>query len=229
MSGRVAKLGISREEMVGRVSRALGRGAAEKAEPVSPRVDEGVARVVGRGADLVEVFAKNAAASGMVVHRTAAAGVAKAVGQIVASGGGRRVAVGETGPFDVRLELEAAGARVVSGPASPGFGHLYDADVGITDVQAAVAETGSLVVCSGPGLARGLSLVPPVHVAIVKGSDIVPDLIDLWNDSRIRPRLTESSNVVLITGPSKTADIEGVLITGVHGPREVYVVLVMDA
>jgi L-lactate dehydrogenase complex protein LldG len=228
MSGSRGQLGINRGEMLERVSRALGRDAREGEPPVPPRVDEGVARVVGSGVDLVEVFAKSAAASGMVVHRTAAAGVAKAVGQILASGGGGRAAIGETLPFDLRPELEAAGARVVSGSASPGFGHLYDTDVGITDVQAAVAETGSLVVCSGSGLARGLSLVPPVHIAIVKKSDIVADLIDLWNDSRIRPRLTESSNVVLITGPSKTADIEGVLITGVHGPREVHVVLVMD-
>jgi L-lactate dehydrogenase complex protein LldG len=228
MSGHAGKLGISREEMVGRVSRALDRGSREGEPPAPPRVDEGVARVVGRDADLAEVFAKSAAASGMVVHRTAAAGVAKVVGQIVVSGSGRRVAMGETDPFDLQRELEGAGAQVVSGSSSPGFGHLYDADVGITDVQAAVAETGSLVVCSGPGRARGLSLVPPVHIAIVKTSDIVPDLIDLWNDSRIRPRLTESSNVVLVTGPSKTADIEGVLITGVHGPREVHVVLVMD-
>ena len=103
----------------------------------------------------------------------------------------------------------------------------YEADVGITDVHAALAETGTLVCQAGPLHGRGHSLVPPVHVAIVRRSDILPDLLDLVarmpENSRELP-----SAIALITGPSKTADIEGILITGVHGPGRVFVLLVED-
>src|SRR5690606_18699946 len=98
-----------------------------------------------------------------------------------------------------------------------------------TDVHAAIAETGSLVCCSDGGHSRGLSLIPPVHIAIVRKSDILPDMFDFW------PRYAQSqpdelpSSIAFITGPSKTADIEGVLITGVHGPGRVFVLVVEDA
>ena len=111
----------------------------------------------------------------------------------------------------------------------PTFEPLYRVDAGVTDVQAAIAETGTLVCWSGPGRGRGLSLVPPVHIAVVRRSDIVPDLIDyLARHAQHGPEALPSS-IVFITGPSKTADIEGVLITGVHGPREVHILLVDDA
>ncbi len=71
---------------------------------------------------------------------------------------------------------------------------------------AAVAETGSLVIRPNPGHGRALSLVPPLHVAIVDPSNIVPDLIDLMDKIAGEPY---APNITLITGPSKTADIEG--------------------
>jgi L-lactate utilization protein LutC len=97
---------------------------------------------------------------------------------------------------------------------------LYDFDAGVTDVTYAVAETGSLVIQTGPGHGRAISLVPSVHVAIVEPKNCVADLLDLME------KLGESgvgNNVTIITGPSKTADIEGALVVGVHGPGEVRV------
>jgi L-lactate dehydrogenase complex protein LldG len=98
------------------------------------------------------------------------------------------------------------------------------ADVGITAVDYAVAETGSLVLCSRPGLARMVSLLPPVHVAFLAPHFLVSSL------EALSPLLGEeldgpcgASNVVLITGPSRTADIELSLTQGVHGPKEVHV------
>lgn len=94
------------------------------------------------------------------------------------------------------------------------------AECGITSCDFAVAETGSLTMCSRPGQERMASLLPPWHVAIVAESQIVPDLFDVFE--RIG-RAGESppelpSNVTFITGPSKTGDIELELTTGVHGP-----------
>lgn len=100
------------------------------------------------------------------------------------------------------------------------------ADVGITGVDYALADTGTLVLCSAPGRSRSTSLLPPVHVALVPASRILPALPDLLDrlpgDHRARER---GSAVTLITGTSKTADIELSLVRGVHGPGEVYVIL----
>ena len=101
---------------------------------------------------------------------------------------------------------------------------LAGALVGVTGAAAGLAETGSIVLASGPGRGRLASLLPPIHVALLERRLIVESLPDLIAQ---RPELmTSGANVVCITGPSRTADIEHTLSRGVHGPREVHVVLV---
>jgi len=100
-----------------------------------------------------------------------------------------------------------------------------DAGIGITSADIAIAETGTLVVCSKPGQERISSLIPPVHLAVITAEQIVPDLLDAI------PLLPQPlpSNTALITGPSKTGDIELQLTTGVHGPGKWYVVVVRSS
>ena len=100
----------------------------------------------------------------------------------------------------------------------------FAAYLGITGVDWAIAETGSLAVCARPGgQGRSVSLLPPLHVAIFKASQLVPDLFDLFKELGIEQATTGlPSNVTLITGPSKTGDIQLKLTTGVHGPGEVH-------
>jgi L-lactate dehydrogenase complex protein LldG len=99
---------------------------------------------------------------------------------------------------------------------------LAAACVGITSADACLAETGSIVLVSGPGRGRLASLLPPVHVALVTRALLVRSLPDVLAQ---QPQLAASgSNLVCITGPSRTADIEHTLSRGVHGPREVHVV-----
>jgi L-lactate utilization protein LutC len=103
---------------------------------------------------------------------------------------------------------------------------MLDADLGISSADFAVAETGTLAVCASAGQERSMSLVPPVHLAIITQSQIVADLFDLFE------KLAERglpSNVALISGPSKTGDIELELTTGVHGPGFWHVVIVRGA
>jgi L-lactate dehydrogenase complex protein LldG len=113
------------------------------------------------------------------------------------------------------------------GPGRPGqIARLDSASIGLTGVDAALADTGSMVVVSGPGRPRLASLLTPVHVALVRHRLIVPSLRSLL---RSRPALASAgSNFVVITGPSRTADIEHTLSRGVHGPGEVHVILVND-
>ena len=87
---------------------------------------------------------------------------------------------------------------------------------GVTDVDYAVAETGTVVIRHRPEHGRLLSLVPFVHVAIVEPKCMVPDLIDLF---AVLKRDGTGSGVPLISGPSKTADIEMNTVIGVHGPN----------
>jgi L-lactate dehydrogenase complex protein LldG len=100
---------------------------------------------------------------------------------------------------------------------------LFSVDAAVTGVQSAVAETGTIVCTSGAASARGSSLIPPLHIALVAESQIVADLFDAFTSLSTRPALP--ANLNLISGPSKTADIEGVLVTGVHGPGEVHIVV----
>lgn len=98
------------------------------------------------------------------------------------------------------------------------IGDLWERETGVTDADFAIAETGTLVIHNRPGRERLASLVPPKHIAIVREDGIVPRLEDAISDE------TDRSSV-WITGPSRTADIEGVLVRGVHGPGELTVVV----
>lgn len=93
---------------------------------------------------------------------------------------------------------------------------MWEAEAGITTADLAIAETGSLLLSAGSGKTRMASLAPPLHIALVRRSDIVATLEE--GIARLGDRTS-----VLITGPSRTADIEGVLIRGVHGPGELLV------
>lgn len=101
----------------------------------------------------------------------------------------------------------------------------FAADLGVTSVDWAVAETGSLALCSRPAQGRVVSLLPPVYLAVIEPGQIVPDLFDLF--ARLEPLKHDlPSNMALVTGPSKTGDIELKLTTGVHGPGNVTLLVV---
>lgn len=100
---------------------------------------------------------------------------------------------------------------------------MLEADLGISAANWALAETGTLVLLSGPGSERAASLLPPVHLAVVHEDQILWDLFALVE--RLEPA-SLPSNLVLVTGPSKTGDLELQLTTGVHGPGTLIVLLV---
>lgn len=99
-----------------------------------------------------------------------------------------------------------------------------DLRLGITGAEAGFAETGSVVVRSGKGRPRMASLIPSVHVVLLRSAAIHRSLAH-WT-AMMAPEMATATNVVFISGPSRTGDIEMRLNTGVHGPGEVHVVLV---
>jgi len=127
--------------------------------------------------------------------------------------------------------LKGFGGRIATSDApvlqrlgiAPATGNIFDIDVGITTAQAAIAETGTLVLDAASERHRLVSLVPPVHIAIVDASSILQTLGEalafIYQDGNISPAVT------FVTGPSRTADIELTLTIGVHGPQELYVIV----
>ena len=102
-----------------------------------------------------------------------------------------------------------------------------DVRVGITGITAALAATGSLIVESGAGRYRSTSLLPDVHIALMRAEQLLPDL-ESWEEAQRRdgyPAFRDSSYTTVISGPSKTADIAHQLVKGAHGPREVHVMI----
>jgi L-lactate dehydrogenase complex protein LldG len=101
---------------------------------------------------------------------------------------------------------------------------LDDVVVGITGAHGALADTGSIVVVSGPGRGRIASLLPPTHIAVIGADQLSPTLATFL---RTNPDIADvGSNVVAITGPSRTGDIEGTLVLGVHGPGDLHVIVI---
>ncbi len=98
-------------------------------------------------------------------------------------------------------------------------------DVAITNTQGAIAETGSLVLWPTPAEPRLMSLVPPVHIALVKADTIYETFAQVVVEQNWAQQMP--TNALLISGPSKTADIEQTLAYGIHGPQQL-IVLIID-
>ena len=100
------------------------------------------------------------------------------------------------------------------------------ADLGVTGVDYAVAETGSVVLLARSEVSRLPALLPPTYVAIVERGKVLPSLDELFTLRRDEFYLDNlGSYLNIITGPSRTADIAQTLVTGVHGPGDVHMVL----
>jgi L-lactate dehydrogenase complex protein LldG len=102
---------------------------------------------------------------------------------------------------------------------------LFAIDAGITSTQGAVADVGALILWPTVDEPRLMSLAPPLHIAVLDADKIHDSLASAMRQERWAERMP--TNALLISGPSKTADIELVLTFGVHGPKEL-VVLVLD-
>lgn len=104
------------------------------------------------------------------------------------------------------------------------------ADVGLTGCDAVIAATGTLALEGGPGRSRLASLLPPVHIVIARERQLVPRLEDYLERKRAdgNAAYRRGSAVTLITGPSRTADIEMQIVYGAHGPLELHVILIAE-
>jgi len=208
-----------RTMILDRVRRALGRSAGQAPAPAPPprfRIPE-----LSVEARIESLFRQLDKLGG----KTCLAGSAAEARDYVAGLIGTKPAVASNASF-----LKECGICEL-GSVQSGFtdrdklrAACAEAEFGITGADWALADTGSLALLSSPAEARLISLLPPVHIALVPRSRILTGLDELLS---IVPRPAElTSSMVLITGPSRTADIEQFLVRGVHGPGEIHVVVV---
>lgn len=192
----------------------LGRGS------LGPRIDP---------LGLVQLFESAARGWRAEVHHAGLPDWSAKVGELLIARGCQSVAVGAS------LAREPGFAAGMGGLSLQTFSaglpdwksRLFDSiDAGISRVDAGIADTGTLLLRPGPDEPRTLSLVPPVYVAILQVSALyasLPAAIDALQPQRDMP-----TNLLLVTGPSKTSDIQQTLAFGAHGPKELLVVLVDD-
>ena len=134
---------------------------------------------------------------------------------------GRQIAI--SNDADVERLIHQCDLDIDELAVTPSASDVFRFDVGISRAQAGIAETGTLLLDSSRERHRLVSLVPPVHIAILRESEIVGTLSEALALLRRSEQLT--SIATLVTGPSRTADIELTLAIGVHGPQELYVIV----
>lgn len=216
----------ARQEIFGSIRTHLAASAPFDAResPVDPPV---VLPAQPVASNLIELFQQNLeAVDGHCIIAHSKGEIAGALTQIISALQktklrAQRIAISDAPELErlmhmTDLEIEELGI-------TPNASDIFGFDVGITSAQAAIAETGTLVLDSAHERHRLVSLVPPVHIAIVDASTIYATLGEtlamLQNGEELSPAVT------FITGPSRTADIELTLTIGVHGPQELYVII----
>jgi L-lactate utilization protein LutC len=190
------------------------------------------------GDALLDAITESAAMAGWKVRRVASPeDAADVVAEICSEAGATNVlrsdqAVFASIPVDAALESKGIlpGVATVGGAGDdiPTLKQAaFDADVGITGVDYAIAETGTVVLHPRKGLSRLVSLAPGRHIAILNWGDVLPSLDELFtleradfNDDAIHGSMN------LISGPSRTGDIAAKIVEGIHGPFEVHLVIV---
>ncbi len=225
-------MSAARETILGRIAEAL-RLAAPRPH-LSSDVPAGTPAKVGKawlpeGGDdeegrlaLLEANLGKLRAS--LVRVPDAPAAAAALARLAAERGWKRLALhrGEL------TETVARGLPCETWCVDDGFDkdRLEACDAGLTACESLVAQTGSLLVSSASNGGRALSILPHVHVVVARRQQVLPDLEAALADARARHGGALPSMLGFITGPSRTGDIERILVLGAHGPKELHVILI---
>ncbi|MBZ5576290.1 MAG: lactate utilization protein [Acidobacteriia bacterium] len=208
-----------REDILHRVRAALGRGGSPPS-PDPPAVRLRIPEVVIESR-IASFTARLEALAGRVLR----ADTPGRAGERVREALGDRSAVASNAPYLEECAVTRfPGVRSGSTDRDQLRALCASADVGITSADYALADTGTLVMLSSPHEARMISLLPPAHIAVLPVTRLITGLDELF--SILPDPASTTSSMVLITGPSRTADIEQILVRGVHGPGQITVVLV---
>ena len=235
----------SREAFLARVRQALQSGKPPHHNGAASGQNGEAVSLVQEGEDLAVRLQKELEGVGGRVARVRhAAEAARYVTRLAEEKGAEVVVRWQSDLLDM-LEiddaLQAAGSEVHTA-APPNEAEAADrrqelrdllarADLGLSGVDAVIAETGTLMLKAQPGQMRGVSLLPPVHVAVARTDQVVASFADALlrvrqSGENLQENLT--SCISFVTGPSRTGDIELKLTVGVHGPGEMHLILLDD-
>jgi L-lactate dehydrogenase complex protein LldG len=207
---------MSKENILHRIRTALGRSGGPPATAVPPvrirvadmdreaRIESMQRRLEALAGTVLRTADPLAAVGGMIQGKMAVASNAALLAECGITG-----LPGVCSGITSREELRKACAT---------------ADFGITTADFALADTGTLVMLASPQDARLISLLPPAHIAVVPAARLLSGLDELF--SLLPDPARQTSSLVLITGPSRTGDIEQILVRGVHGPGKITVIIV---
>jgi L-lactate dehydrogenase complex protein LldG len=210
---------MSRENILAKVRTALGRSAGQAVADPPP------VRIVVPEVAMEDRIASTRTRVEALGGKTARAATPTEACEIVAAALEGKSAVASNAPYLAECGITSL-AGVRSGITDRE--ELRDvcafADVGITSADYVLGDTGTLVMLASPQEARLISLLPPAHIAVVPKERILTGIDELF--ALLPDPMAQTSSMVLITGPSRTADIELILVRGVHGPGQVMVVVV---
>lgn len=220
----------ARARILGRIRTALGVASeeAERREAVEFRLSQHPAGLVperarGDGEALGELFVEKLRGQKATVERVANAGdVPESVARFLREANlPARIRMGSDELLTVAPWEKTPALERQSGPANG------DDLVGLSRARVGAAETGTLFLTSGPENPTTLNFLPDTHIAVIRSEDVVGSYEDAWN--RLRAKYGEGElprTVNLISGPSRTADIEQTMVMGAHGPRRLHVIIV---
>ncbi len=228
-----------REEFLAHIRNALASGPSSAAPPSA--APPTAASSTPTRDELLAQLERSAGLQGW--HFVRAANEAEAAARIVETAKGHGAGTVVRTAHDVleRMGLDAAltGAGMESVLLAEGAGGLDGeqrqataaaAAVGVTGVDAVIAETASVALVPRKGMSRPASLLPPVHVAVATADQVVGTLDDVLAMRLAELAAAEETTwyMNLVSGPSRTADIEQTLVVGVHGPGVVYLVVIEE-
>jgi len=219
------------QAIVARVKEALASGAPAASNHSAPRP---ALQPNGHRAELVSRFARELeAVGGRTIGPVAPEELADGVAALARERGVKSIAVGEGVLVDLsqvgktlnELGIEVIRTGRVDAHTRPQLRtQLAQADAGLAEADYAIASTGTLAVLSEESRPSALTLLPPASLVVVRIDRMKPDLASAL--TTLGCAALESQRLTLITGPSRTADIEKRIVMGVHGPKSLDVIVV---
>jgi len=223
------------DTVVGRIRRAMNSGATQEPtnsddaharSPVQPELAAGELRA--------QFAAALTAVGGHPIEAPDEAGAIEQIAALLHSCGLRSAALGAgitTDSASAAARLSREGFDVTDVPSYDGQQTglkeaLSSIDAGIVEADYGIGPTGTLVMIAHPARPRSLSLLPPINIVLLRTGRILPNLAAALR--AVGPQTIAAHPMVMVTGPSRTADIEKRIVIGVHGPKELYVIIIPD-